>query len=602
MQLSIAEINRHAQSSPLLQQDLTLVDILRLRAELQQDVKVFSYLANGEEETQHFTFGALDERARSVAVRLKDAGAVPGDRILLVFAPGIGFIEAFYGCLYAGMIAVPIKAPTKRQTLQHIERIVSDCTPALVLTDPATTADLTKRAAELHLPRQVRWLTLEETNPGTVQAMAGRWQRPGITGDSLAFLQYTSGSTSQPKGVCVGHRNIISNMQMINEAFGHNEHTVMVGWLPTFHDMGLVGNVMQPVYNGFLSVLMPPMAFLQKPMRWLRAISAYRATSSGGPNFGFDLCIRKHRPEQLEGVDLSSWKVAYNGAEPVRGRTLHQFAATFRDYGFRASALHPCYGMAETTLIATGGWIDDPPKTIVLHQDALEKGCAIPLPHPRLADRPGKAVEMVRCGRPLLSGQVKIVDPSTGRVLPAGRVGEIWISGPHVASGYWNKQDTNRQIFGQRLEELKLGGFLRTGDLGFMIENELYVCGRLKDTIIINGRNLFPQELEAQAENSHPGFVTNGAVAFEYGSDEESRLVLVMEVNRSHRNAADHSDLLASVRSAIASQFDVPVADLVLIDEMTLPKTSSGKLRRGYCRELYREGKLAPVGKPELQY
>jgi acyl-CoA synthetase (AMP-forming)/AMP-acid ligase II len=578
-----------------------LVDILRHRSDLQGPKKVFAFLQDGEEESDSFTFEGLDLIARSIACLLKDSGAIRGDRVLMIYSPGISFIAAFYGCLYGGMIAVPVKPPSKRQSLQHVERIARDCLPALILTDKSAGEEIIPRLAESEWLLALKCIVSDRLDDEKLAAGAGLWSRPDIDDDSLAFLQYTSGSTGVPKGVCISHSNVISNMQMINAAFGHDENTLMAGWLPLFHDMGLVGNVMQPVYNGFLSVLMPPVAFLQKPMRWLRMISRYEATSSGGPNFGYELCNTRFRAEQLEGVDLRNWKVAYNGAEPIRAGTIRRFSNLFSAYGFHAASHHPCYGMAETTLIAAGGWIEEEPKIICIDRRAMEDGIARPLPERQRYEDSEEVIEVVRCGKSILDQDIQIMDPVKESLCEAGRIGEIWISGSNISKGYWRREDSNPDVFEKGIEGKILRRYLRTGDLGFLLNDELYVCGRIKDIMIIKGRNYFPNDVEQCAEESHEGFVLNGSVAFISEEEGESRLVLIMEVKRVYRNSIKHGEYLMAVRKAITAVFEIPVYDLVLIDEMTLPKTFSGKLRRSHCRQLYLEGGFrASLREPDL--
>jgi acyl-CoA synthetase (AMP-forming)/AMP-acid ligase II len=561
----------------------TMVDALRTRADRQADRATFAFLRNGEVEVDRLTFGELDARARGLAVTLREF-AREGDRVLLVYAPGLQFVEALFGCLYAGVVAVPVSPPRRAAFADKLFAIAQDCEVRAILTDGAcrekveqagTFADATMLATD----------SIEKTE---LLARASGWRSGVVDGRTVALLQYTSGSTGHPKGVRVSHGNLVSNAEMINAAFGHDEHTTMVGWLPLFHDMGLVGCVMQPIYNGFLSVLMPPVAFIQRPARWLRAISKYRATTSGGPNFGYDLCAARHRPDQLEGVDLSSWRVAFNGAEPVRNQTLARFTEAFEPYGFRAQMHHPCYGMAEATLIVSGGGIDEIPTVLRLDADALSAGRAADAG----ADTQSPPRELVSCGRSIRDEIIRIVDPSTFELCPDSRVGEIWVRGPNVSEGYWNKAEENRAVFGAHLAHGDGEPFLRTGDTGFVRDGRLYVTGRIKEMIILKGRNLFPHDIESSVQKSHPAFCLGAGAAFSLEEDDEERLVVVHEIARGIDGEKVHPALLAAAREALSAEFEAHLHDLVLIGQGTLPKTSSGKIQRIRCRAMYAAGEI----------
>ncbi|MEA2663192.1 MAG: hypothetical protein QOI11_136, partial [Candidatus Eremiobacteraeota bacterium] len=412
------------------------------------------------------------------------------------------------------------------------------------------------------------------------------WEPPAVTAESIAFLQYTSGSTGQPKGVCVSHANIVADSEMIEQAFEHDESSVMVGWLPTFHDMGLIGNVIQPVYTGFLCVMMPPASFLQKPMRWPKAISAYRATTSGGPNFGYDLCVQRFRPAEAEGLDLRSWQVAWNGAEPVRARTLEEFSAVFAPFGFEPRTHHPCYGMAEGTLLITGGPVWAAPRILTVDAAAHDAGPyalgrAVP------STNGAKPKRVVSCGKPQRGQDLRIVHPWTNEELAEGEIGEIWVHGSNVTAGYWEKPDANERAF-RTLRSAPSGRrYFRTGDLGFVLAGELYVSGRLKDVIILKGRNVYPQDVELAVERAHPAFQPGGTAAFAVEHADEDRLVVVQEVKRTHRDPAELDDFVAAARAAVAREFEIMAHDVVLVRPLSIPKTSSGKIRRQQCRQQY---------------
>jgi acyl-CoA synthetase (AMP-forming)/AMP-acid ligase II len=556
---------------------MTIIDVLRERAGSKGDQKAFAFLKNGEDESDSVNFRQLDRRAREIAGMLQELGGKPGDRVLMIYTPGIAFIEAFYGCLYAGMIAVPVKPPSRRQPLDHVQLVLQDCDPEFILTDRVSIQDLGPRIIEHLTIRHVRVLVTDEIPQGGARDGDDGWTALNRSSGSLAVLQYTSGSTGSPKGVRITHGNIMANMQMIKDAFGNNGNTVGVGWLPLFHDMGLVGNILQPVYAGCLGVLMPPMAFLQKPMRWLKAISTYRGTCCGGPNFAYELCCTRFRPEELVGVDLSSWQVAFNGSEPVRNTTLKKFSSIFSDYGFRHTAHHPCYGMAEATLMVTAGYINETPRVITRNMPGMP---------------PGTEMEFVRCGHNLPGQELKIVDADNGTLCGDKAIGEIWIKGPHVSGGYWNKEEFNKEAFDKAIGEARSGGFFKTGDLGFLNGEELYICGRVKEMIIIRGRNLFPYDIERRAEEAHPALVPHGSVAIGLEDGPETRLILIMEVKRAFRASIVYDDCLQTLREAISSSMDIFLYDLVLIDEMTIPKTFSGKPRRAFCKQEYVAGRF----------
>ncbi|HKH43577.1 MAG TPA: fatty acyl-AMP ligase, partial [Thermoanaerobaculia bacterium] len=446
---------------------MNFVEVVRTRAADTPQAVAYTFLADGDVEAARLTYAELDRQARGIAAALQEAGAA-GERVLLLFPSGLEFIAAFFGCLYAGAVAVPAYPPRSARGLPRLRAILGDARPWVIL----TTAEIAGRArgllggiADL---APLAWLTTEG-----LDARADDWREPAIDGDTLAFLQYTSGSTATPKGVMVSHGNLLHNEEMIRRAFAQSEESVVVGWLPLYHDMGLIGNVLQPLYLGARCVLMTPVAFLQQPLRWLAAISRYRGTTSGGPNFAYELCVRKIGEEQKAGLDLSSWRLAFNGAEPVRAETLERFAAAFASCGFRREAFYPCYGLAEATLFAAGGEAGVAPEVREVLPAPLEQG--------RVEEKPGGRA-LVGCGRAWMDQRVEVVAPESGVPVEAGRVGEIWIAGPSVARGYWGNPEATESDFRALLAgEPAAGPFLRTGDLGFQLGGELFVTGRLKD-------------------------------------------------------------------------------------------------------------------------
>ncbi|HEY3571967.1 MAG TPA: amino acid adenylation domain-containing protein, partial [Thermoanaerobaculia bacterium] len=543
---------------------LTVAGLLRARAAERPEQVAFTFLTDGESEGVSLTYGELDRRAAGVAAALA-ASVPPGERALLLYPPGLDFIVAFFGCLYAGVVAVPAYPPRPNDRSQsRLRAIAHDATPRAALTTAAILAGTVEPRGLLAVAPELgglRWIATDSLSGDNGSPL------PEPAPGSIAFLQYTSGSTATPKGVMVTHANLLHNERMIGAAFDMDESSMVVGWLPLYHDMGLIGNVLQPLHAGGRCVLMSPVAFLQRPMRWLEAISRHRGTVSGGPNFAYELCLRKAAPEALAGLDLSSWKVAFNGAEPVRASTLERFAEAFAACGFRREAFYPCYGLAEATLFVTGG-----------HGSRVER-------------------ERVSCGRIWMGQRVVTVGPETGEERPAGEEGEIWISGPSVARGYWENEEATARDFHAFLPTGE-GPFLRTGDLGFLSGGELYVTGRLKDLIILRGRNHYPQDVELTAERGHPDLQPGGGAAFSVEIAGEERLVVVHEVARHRRGGVE--EIAEAVRRAVAAEHEVQVHEVVLIRQAGLPKTSSGKVQRRLCRELYLRDELPVVGRSAL--
>ncbi|HKV11511.1 MAG TPA: amino acid adenylation domain-containing protein, partial [Thermoanaerobaculia bacterium] len=574
----------------------TLAGVLRARTAERPDQWAFTFLADGETEAGRLTYAELDARATAIAAALARSVA-PGERALLLFPPGLDFIAAFFGCLYAGVVAVPAYPPRPNDRSQsRLRSIARDAEPRAALTTSAILAGVEGPKGLFAIAPELGGLRWIPTDVPELWSGGLGWELPDPDPDSVAFLQYTSGSTSAPKGVMVTHANLVHNERMIGAAFEQDEDSIVVGWLPLYHDMGLIGNVLQPLHAGGRCVLMSPVAFLQKPLRWLSAISRYRATTSGGPNFAYELCLRKIGSEERAGLDLSSWRVAYNGAEPVRAETLERFAAAFAPCGFRRAAFYPCYGLAEATLFVTGGEPGRFPRVEAVDAAALERHEVEPAP-------PGSPAArlLVSCGRPSLGQRVAVVDPETGMEQPPGRVGEIWIAGESVARGYWKRDEATERDFHAFLlgaPEGSEGPYLRTGDLGFLAEGELFVTGRLKDLIIIRGRNHYPQDLELTAERSHPDLRPGNGAAFSVEVGGEERLVVVHEVERRRREGL--SEVAEAVRRAVAEEHEVQVHEVVLIRVGTLPKTSSGKVQRRLCRDLYLTDGFAVVGRSAL--
>jgi amino acid adenylation domain-containing protein len=550
---------------------VTLVDLLRLRGERQPETIAYSFLADGETQEANITYGELDHQARTIAEALQSMQQA-GERVLLLYPPGLEYIAAFFGCLYAGAVAVPSYPPRMNRSVERLRAIIADAgarvalTTGQILTRVEPLAALDPRLKSLH------WMATEKIAP----ERANLWRSPDINGDTLAFLQYTSGSTASPKGVMVTHSNLLYNERMIEEAFQQTDQSVIVSWLPLYHDMGLIGAVLQPLYAGARCILMSPTAFLQRPQRWLEAISRYGATTSGGPSFAYELCVRKISPEQRESLDLSSWTVAFNGSEPVRAETLESFARAFEPCGFRRDAFHPCYGLAEATLLVSGRSHHTKPAFKSVRADELERNKVV-----EAGDGEERSRVLVGCGATLLDQKIAIVNPETCARCAMGEIGEIWVAGPNVARGYWNRDEQTELVFNARISG-EDGPFLRTGDLGFIEGGEVFVTGRLKDLVIIRGLNHYPQDIELTVERSNPSLRAGCGAAFSIEVEHDERLVLVQELERQHD--ADLSSVFDAIREAVTEAHALSPYAIALIKAGTIPKTSSGKLQRSVCR------------------
>ena len=538
----------------------TWTQLIQQRANYQPDKTAYIFLQNGEIETDRLNYSQLYQQSRAIAAYLQTSLS-KGDRAILLYPPGLDFITAFYGCLLAGIIAVPANMPHPKRPFSRVNAIIADASATAVLT---TSAIKTKLLAQtnnhLDLSDQNWWITDQIDDH-----WSENWKAPQVTSDSLAFLQYTSGSTGLPKGVMVTHRNILHNQQAIQQAFEHNDSTIMLSWLPLFHDMGLIGHVLQPFYLGIASILMPPLVFLQRPQRWLKAISHYRVTTSGAPNFAYQKCIEKITPEHQAELDLSCWEIAFNGSEPVQEETMRQFAEVFAPCGFRPEAFYPCYGSAEATLFITGGNKQTPPAIY----RKLENN------------------SVVSCGKAWADQTITIANPETLTVCLPGEVGEIWVKGESISSGYWNRPQLSQETFQAYLCESNEGPFLRTGDLGFIQEGELYITGRLKEVIILKGKNYYPHDLESTALKSHDALLSQGTAAFTAEIGGEEQLVILQEVKRQYLKQIDGEEAIAAIATALMTQHDLRAYDIWLLAPGSLPKTSSGKLQRYRCREAF---------------
>lgn len=559
----------------------TLVELLRFRADASPDRIVYRFLPGDTKPEQRITYRELDRRARALAATIAQT-ATPGDRALLLVPPGLDYVAAYFACLYAGVIAVPAYPPNPRRPDPRIPSIVGDCEPAVALTTTPLLAKLDQwRGGDGRLTA-LRWIAADVDEADA----AASWRDPRVGGAHLAMLQYTSGSTAAPKGVMLTHRNLLHNLSLIRAAFNvpHGAEDVGVFWLPPFHDMGLIGGILQPCYVGRGAVLMSSATFLQRPLSWLEAMSTYRATTSAAPNFAFDLCVERIKPEEMRGLDLSAWHTVFDGAEPIRAETIDRFARAFAEAGFRREAFFPCYGLAEGTLFVSGGPWGHGPYSLDVARAALEQKRVAPA-------TAGDRLRLIASGAPAPAQSVRIVDPDARVEREERRVGEIWVSGDSVASGYWNNAGETHRTFGATIEGDDERRYLRTGDLGFIDDGQLFVTGRLKDLIILGGRNYYPQDLELAAERSHPSLRPGHAAAFSLDDGAGERLVIVLEVTR-HHPEAENEAVFAAVRRALADREGVLPDIVVLVRQSGIPRTSSGKVQRRATRASLLDGSL----------
>ncbi|QIF00768.1 fatty acyl-AMP ligase [Roseimicrobium sp. ORNL1] len=560
----------------------TLMDLVEHHAATGGQSRAFVFLQDGVQETAFLTYPELDRQARSVAAWLQSQG-LEGQRALLLFPSGLEFVVAFLGCLYASVIAVPANPPRLNRKAHRLRAMVEDSQAALAL----TTSRMQERIRPALVEAGIEGLAFASVDSLTA-GLESQWRRPAVNSESLAFLQYTSGSTSQPKGVMVSHGNLLANHRMMQEAFGQTKDTRIVTWLPLFHDMGLIGNVLQALYLGTECAIIPPEVFLMKPVCWLQAMAQRRATFSGAPNFAYELCAQKISGEQCLGLDLGSWETAFCGAEPVRHATMERFAATFASCGFRKQALYPCYGLAEGTLFVAGAGKSTGAHAACFSAASLENHRAQEV---SVAEAGTPSRILVSCGHTWGQQQIVIVDPETRERCAPGMIGEIWISGPNVAQGYWLGGMKTTHGFDASLPDVEGAHFFRTGDLGFIHDGGLYVSGRIKDLIIIAGRNHDPGDIEHTVCASHPSIRSSGCAAFQAEVEDDAKLIIAVELERTsdgQNGAATLISPIASalqtivkhIREAVAAQHDLSVHEVVLLRPAALPKTSSGKIQR----------------------
>ncbi|MBW4635669.1 MAG: thioester reductase domain-containing protein [Iphinoe sp. HA4291-MV1] len=591
-----------------------LVDLLHNRSQHQPDQKTYTFLQDGEIEASSLTYEQLELQARAIAAYLQSINAT-GERVLLLYPPGLEFIAGFFGCLYAGAIAIPAYPPRPNQSLSKLQAIATDAEVKVALTTSSLLVYLKSRFALVYLKsrfaknpelaRRMHWLATDNI----ASSLGADWQKPTLSSDTLAFLQYTSGSTGTPKGVMITHSNLMHNLAMNHNLGEFTSNSRMVTWLPFGHNTGLIAGVIQPVYSNFPVTIMSPLDFLQKPLRWLMAISRYKATYSGAPNFAYDMACLQTTAQQRATLDLSNWEVALNGAEPVRAETIERFVTTFTQCGFRREAFSTVYGMAESVLVISSGLKKQPPVIQNIEKAAFEQNRVV-----LAVDESESTKKIVGCGRAWLDQEILIVNPVSLIQCQPLEAGEIWVSSPSVAQGYWNRPDATKETFHGYLADTHVsisiskagrdsalagrspGPFLRTGDLGFLLNGELFITGRLKDLIIIRGRNYYPQDIELIIEKSHPALQPSSGAAFSVEVQSEERLVIVCEVQKTYLKKLNVDEVVAAIRQAVSQQHDLQVYAVLLLNTGSIPKTGSNKIQRHACRMGFLDGSLNVVG------
>ena len=561
----------------------TIVEVLTERARRFGDKVAFAYCRDGEEESDRLTYRQLDLRARAIASVLQQQDSA-NDRVLVLCPSGLDFIAAIFGCFYVGTVAIPVHPPLHSRLMPRVASIVADARAGFVLTTSEVQTELKPIVDEMPGGGSLRWCAVDVD----VQDDAMAWFSPEINPDSTAFVQYTSGSTGTPNGVHLTHGNLLANLEDIGRMLPVDGVRV-VSWLPLHHDMGLIGVTFGVVYAGGAGFLMPPSAFIQRPMRWLETISRYRADFSVAPNFAYDLCVERSTAEERAALDLSNWTSALSGAEPVRATTMQRFAEAFAPAGFRQQVFRPVYGLAEATLFVSGN-ADRGAAPTVRHVDSValreDRVTAVPPEHPT-------AASVVGCGPVAESQEVVIVDPVTRTRCRRDEVGEIWIGGANVARGYWGKPAETEETFRARTSDPEHGPYLRTGDLGFLLDGELFVAGRLKDVVIIRGRNYYPNDIEFTVQQTHSGLLNGRGAAFSVTPETgPEQLVVVQEIDRAQITEINTETVIGGIRSAITAEHAIQPHAVLLVDQLRIPTTSSGKVRRRACKQKFIDGQL----------
>ncbi|OBP16337.1 hypothetical protein A5320_02700 [Rheinheimera sp. SA_1] len=564
---------------------VSLCDLARLRAAETPDKSYVVFIKESAHDNTQLSFAELDEASQRFATVVRQEG-LAGQNVLLLLSDNELFIRAFYGCSYGHAVPVPAAPPQKRpEQFERINSILQQGGIRHILTTAAVAEKLALFAPDFAAIAQAKIFDVQSFS----QNQHNDWQRPDFRADDLAFLQFSSGSTGTPKGVQVTQQNLLHNSEVIKNAFGHHRETQGLGWLPAYHDMGLIGCILQPMYAGFTVALMSPTHFVKSPFRWLQEITARRVNTTGGPSFAYRLCLDRITPEQKAELDLSSWDLAFNGAEPVDHQTMQAFYDFFKDASFKQQAFYPCYGLAENTLMVSGGDKASAYKTLKVRQQSLKTSKA----ELAAADEPGRSLVSNGLARPGV--RIEIVCPDQKRRCEAFEIGEIWVQGDSVGRGYINDPVLTTQNFSAECVDLP-GFYMRTGDLGFCDEQgELYVTGRLKGLIIINGENYYPEDIERTAQNSHVALRDFRGATFAVDGANGEGLVLVNELERTQSRSSDHDQIFTAINNAIAQVHGVYPTQILLLKTGSLPVTTSGKVQREQAKTLFHSGQLDTI-------
>ena len=562
----------------------TLIELLQSKAIEMPNRSAYTFLIDGKKASQPLTYAQLDRQARAIASLLQQDRA-KGERALLLYPQGLEVVAAFCGSLYAGVIAIPVPPPESgrlKRTLPRLRAIVKDANATIALTTGKILALIETVKAEFPELDRIRWIDTETIDLNKAE----EWQDPQIDKHQLAYLQYTSGSTSTPKGVMLSHYNLMHHAGYLQKACGYDAESISLTWMPYFHDYGVVEGTILPLYNGTHCYLMSPFSFIKRPVQWLRNITKLKATHSQAPNFAYDLCVRKTKAKDIPELDLSSWQAAGNAAEPINPKVMAQFAATFAPVGFSWNSFAPAYGLAENTLLVSNKPKQTEPVFCHVDTDAIEQNRVVTADPERTGVR-----TIVSCGRLVEATRVAIVDPENLTECQSDRVGEIWVKDPSVADGYWQREEATETTFRAYLKDTEVGPFLRTGDLGFLRDGELYITGRIKDLIIIRGANHYPQDLEWTVQQLNSALRPDYGAVFSINTDGEERLVIVQEIERRTGNI-DSDRLIADIRQEIAEQHEIQTHAIVLAKPGNILKTASGKIQRRACRNSFLSGGL----------
>lgn len=561
---------------------ISLVDIVQFHASQRGDDLAYVYLIDGEDDEARITFGELDRQSRAFAAVLQKS-TQPGDRALLLYPSGLEFIVAFLGCFYAGVVAIPTIVPHLKRASPRFRSMLGDARAVVACTQLELFDKLKVVLEEYPEFHELKWVVNEQIEAGA----EADWKKVDNKPDGLAFLQYTSGSTSAPKGAMVTHFSLLETIRDLKQGCGFDDQSTVASWLPIFHDLGLISCLLVPLYTGRVCYFMAPIAFLEKPYRWLKAISKHKVTHSIAPNFSYDLCTEKVMEEEKSNLDFSSLKYLGNAAEPVRLETMHKFSDAFKSCGFDFNLFAPAYGLAEATIKVSGRGYDQKISYCTLDPDALVKHKLVFLP-----EEDPKGYISVGCGWSSIGADIRIVNPQTKIQCPVDEVGEIWVTSSSIAQGYWERPEETEKTFRAYLLPSNEGPFLRTGDLGFIYNGQLHITGRIKDMVIIQGRNFYPQDIELTIEKCHPALRPSFGAAFAVEDNQVDHLVVVQEVKREFRKSDDFEGIANAIRMAVAKNHGLRVQAVVLIMPSTIQKTTSGKIQRNATRDSFLSGSL----------